>query len=89
MLIARQKFRSRTLGYYIRSCNIIMCNMRETWGLFYSRAMRTLAMSCHMLQHVHAGKPAALVIHGITGITYGCAIRASRTIFIKNNRLTF
>ena len=30
MLIARQKFRSRTLGYYIRSCHVIMYYMRET-----------------------------------------------------------
>ena len=32
---------------------------------------------------------AALVICGMPGLTYGCAIRASQTIFIKNNRLTF
>ena len=32
---------------------------------------------------------AALIICGAPGNTYGCAIRASWTIFIKNNRLTF
>ena len=69
MLIACQKFRSCTLGYYIRSCHIITCNMCETGGLFYSHAMRTLPTSCHVLQHVQlchvriarrmlAGKPA-------------------------------
>ena len=42
MLIACQKFRSRMLGYYIRSCHVITRNMHETWGLFYSRAMSTL-----------------------------------------------
>ena len=38
---------------------------------------------------VHAGKPATLIIHGAPGITYGHAIRAGQTIFIKNNPLTF
>ena len=47
-----QKFRLRMLGYYIRSCHVIMCNTREMWGLFYSHAMRTLPMSCHVLPHV-------------------------------------
>ena len=37
----------------------------------------------------HAGKPAALIIHGVPGITYGRAIHASRTTSIKNNHLTF
>ena len=57
-------------------------------------------MSCHMLQHVylchaciaqhvHAGKPAAQIICGAPGFTYGHAIRASQAIFIKNNHLTF
>ena len=57
-------------------------------------------MSCHMSQHVqrrhvriarhmHAGKQAALIIRGAPEITYRRAIHASRTIFIKNNRLTF
>ena len=36
-----------------------------------------------------AGKPAALIICGVPGITYGRAIHASQTIFIKNNCLTF
>ena len=62
--------------------------------------MRTLPMSCHVSQHVQsrhaciarrvcAGKPAALTIRGAPEITYGRAVRASRTIFIKINRLTF
>ena len=38
---------------------------------------------------MHAGKPATLCIHGMPGITYGCAVHASQTIFIKNNCLTF
>ena len=41
------------------------------------------------MRHVHAGKPATLIICGVPGFTYGCAIRAGRTIFIKNNHLTF
>ena len=32
---------------------------------------------------MHAGKPAALIICGMPGITYGCAIRTGRMIFIK------
>ena len=38
---------------------------------------------------MHAGKPAALCIHGMPEITYGHAIRTSQAIFIKNNYLTF
>ena len=49
MLIAHQKFRSRILGHYIRSCHITMCNTCETWGLIYSHAMRTLPTSCHVV----------------------------------------
>ena len=45
--------------------------------------------SCAHRRCAHAGKPAALVIRGVPEITYGRAIRASQTIFIKNNRLTF
>ena len=37
----------------------------------------------------HAGKPAALIIRGAPEITYGRAVRASQTIYIKINRLTF
>ena len=43
----------------------------------------------HIVWRVHAGKLAALIIHGAPEITYGQAIRASQTIVIKNNRLTF
>ena len=32
---------------------------------------------------------ATLIIHGAPGNTYGCAICAGQTIFIKNNHLTF
>ena len=57
-------------------------------------------MSCHMVRHVqrchvrivwhvHAGKLATLIICGMPGITYGHAIHASQTIFIKINCLTF
>ena len=56
-------------------------------------------MSCHVLQHehrrhaciahhMHTGKPAALIIHGVPGFTYGHAVHASQTIFIKNMCLT-
>ena len=57
-------------------------------------------MSCHVSQHMqwrhahiarraHAGKLATLIIRGAPEITYGHAVRASRTIYIKINRLTF
>ena len=32
---------------------------------------------------------AALIIRGAPGITYGCAVHASRTTSIKNNHFTF
>ena len=57
MLITRQKFRLCMLGYYIRLCHIIMCNKCEMWGLFYSRTMRTLPMSCHVLPDVQSSWP--------------------------------
>ena len=45
-------------------------------------------MSCHVLQHVqgrhacivrraHTGKPAALIIRGVPGFTYGRAVHVS------------
>ena len=44
--------------------------------------------SCaHCAARTH--KPATLIIHDMPGITYGHAIRASRTISIKINHLTF
>ena len=50
--------------------------------------MRT-SRDVRIAQRAHPGKPAALIIHGAPEITYGCAIRASRTIYIKIDRLTF
>ena len=41
------------------------------------------------MRRTHAGKPAALIIRGAPGITYGHAVHASQTIFIKNTCLTF
>ena len=43
----------------------------------------------HALHRMHAGKLATLIMRGVAGITYGRAVRASQTISIKNNRLTF
>ena len=54
-------------------------------GPIYLHTMRTLPTSCHMLPHmqrrhaciawhVHAGKPATLIICGVPGFTYGHAI---------------
>ena len=94
MLIVCKKFRSRTLGYCIRSCHIITCNMREMWGLFYSHAMRTLPTSCHVSQHMqlrhahivrhmHTGKPTALIIHGVPGNTYGRAFAQAELYLSK------
>ena len=37
----------------------------------------------------HAGKLAALIVHGAPGFTYGHSVLASQTIFIKINCLTF
>ena len=45
--------------------------------------------SCAYRAMAHAGKQAALIIRGAPEITYGCAVRASQTIYIKINRLTF
>ena len=52
MFVARQNFRSRELGLNFRSCHVTTHHTRQTWGLIYSRAMRTLPTSCHMSQHV-------------------------------------
>ena len=35
------------------------------------------------MRRTHAGKLAALIIRGVPGFTYGCAVRASRTILSK------
>ena len=45
--------------------------------------------SCAHHAAADAGKPADLSIRGAPEITYGRAVRASRTILAKNNRLTF
>ena len=45
--------------------------------------------ACAVMSCMHAGKPAALIIHGAPGFTYGRAIRTSQTVFIKINCLTF
>ena len=50
--------------------------------------------TCAVMSYVHCaachtGEPATLCICGMPGITYGCAVRAGRTIFMKINRLTF
>ena len=68
--MAHQKFRSRIVGYYIRSCHVIMCNKHETLGLFYlcneniAHVMpcgNTRAMTPYMHRMVcacrHAGHP--------------------------------
>ena len=47
------------------------------------------AMASYITRCVHAGKPAALIICGAPGFTYGCAVCASQMIFIKIIRLTF
>ena len=87
MLIACQKFWLRMLGYYIRSCHVIMRNTRETWGLFYLRAMRTLthhATFYCMCSDVMRASPGARMqasrlpqLHGAPEITYGRAVCTS------------
>ena len=79
MLIARRKFRPRTLAYSIRLCHVNMQHARNVGPILFARnAWRA-----------HVGKPAALIICGAPGITYGHAIRTSRTISIKINHFTF
>ena len=39
--------------------------------------------SCAIARHAHVGKPAVLIIRGAPEITYGHAVHASRTIYIK------
>ena len=51
MLIAHQKFRSRMIGHYNRSCHVITHNTNEVRGLIYSHSMRTLPTSCHVVLH--------------------------------------
>ena len=64
------------------------CATHVKHGAYFIRAMRTLPTSCHMVTHMqrrracitwraHAGMPATLCIHGMLGVTYGCAIHAS------------
>ena len=81
MLIACQKFRSRMLGYYIRSCHIITRNMHEMWGLFYSHAMRTLPTLCHVLQHVQC-RHARIVRHAHTGKLPALIIRVGQKLLM-------
>ena len=50
---------------------------------------RVTARHACIARRAHAGKPATLIIRGAPGITYGHAIRTSRTISIKINRITF
>ena len=89
-----QNFRSHELGFNFRLCHVITHHTRQMWGLFYSCTMRTLPTSCHVSQHVqrrhariarrtHAGKPSTLIIRGMPGITYGCAVHGSQTILSK------
>ena len=49
---------------------------------------RAVTSCAHRAAHAHR-QPAALTIRGMPEITYGHAVRASRTIYIKINRLTF
>ena len=76
-----------------------MRHMRQMWGLFYSRdeniayvmprgTARAVTSCAHRAAHArwHASH---LIKYGAPEITYGCAVHASQTIFIKINRLTF
>ena len=80
-----QKFRSRMIGHYNRSCHIIMHNMCEMWGLIYLRTMRTVPMSCHVLPpspHMQASQP-PLCKCGMPEITYGHAACTSKQYLSK------
>ena len=42
-----------------------------------------VSRDARIARRAHAGKLATLIIHGAPEITYGRAVRASRTIYIK------
>ena len=42
-----------------------------------------MGLHARIARRTHAGKPAAIIVRGAPGITYGCAVHTSRTIFIK------
>ena len=53
----------------------------------FAHNKNSTVMSCS--HRAHAGKPAALCIHGMPEITYGDAMHTSQMIFNKTNCLTF
>ena len=54
--------------------NLFACNENSAYIMPHvtARAVMSCIMRC-----MHAGRPAALCIHGMPGITYGCAISTS------------
>ena len=64
----------------------ILFTRNENIAHVMPRVIRAVTSCMH---RAHTGKPAALIIRGAPGVTYGHAVHASRTIFIKNNCLTF
>ena len=75
---------------HARNVGPILFAHNENIAHVMPRVIACAVTSCaHRAVHTHAGKLAALIICGVPGITYGRAVHASRTIFIKNNHFTF
>ena len=73
---------------HARNVGPILFVRNENISHVMPRVTACAVTSC--LHHAaHAGKPAALIIHGTPGFTYGCAVHTGRTIFMKTNHLTF
>ena len=71
---------------HVRNVGPILFAHNENIAHVMSRVTARAVTSC---VHRATGKPAALIIRGAPGNTYGRAIRSSQTTFIKNNHLTF
>ena len=75
------------------------CHAWHVWPILFARneniahvmprVTAHAVTSCAHVRRAHAGKPADPSIRATPEITYGRVVRASRTIFIKINRLTF
>ena len=72
----------RNVGPILFACNE---NIAHIMQRVTARAMTSCAyrVACACRQAGH------LIICGMPGFTYGCAVHAGGTIFLKNNRLTF
>ena len=74
---------------HARNVGPILFMHNENIAHIMPRVTAHAVMSCAHCAAMHTSKPTALIIRGAPGITYGCAVRASQTIYIKINCLTF